>query len=233
MRPLHTPLLIAIVAGVVSCTTGCVGYLVGYGIDVGTRQVVVPTHPDSVDFKSGKKVNVILKSGERVSATFRRVEAFSEEEYAARYGASRQTLAARSLWVPPLGAKVDLVREDGDSLSAEFLGVDHNGLWVRAVGETQPRAVDARALPVVRMGRESFVSGAVLDSLVIAGTLPVRSSLVLEFSGKEEGRFPLNGIARMQRTGTTWRWVGSAVEVATWVVVCIAACEGVNYGLSP
>ncbi len=225
-------LAIPVLVGTVPSTTGCVGYLVGYGIDVSTKQVVVPTHPDSVGFGSGKKVNVLLKNGERMTAKFRRVEPFPEEEYAARYGAARQTVAARSLWVPPLGATVDLPRATGDSPTATFRGVDHDGLLIHPAGQSQPRAEPAHGLTAVRMHGEPLVTGAVLDSLVSAGTLPVRSSLVLEFSGKEEGRFALNAIARMERTGKTWRWVGSAVETVTWVVVCIAACEPMNFGMA-
>jgi hypothetical protein len=70
----------------------------------------------------------------------------------------------------------------------------------------------------------------VLDSLVFAGTLPLRSAVLLELSGKELGRFPLNAISRMERTGKTWRWAGTAVESAVWLVACIVACEPMNFG---
>ena len=223
---LHPMLRVAAtLVGITPFTTGCVGYMVGYGIDVSTTQVVVPTRSDSVDLKPGMKVRVFLKNGERVTARFRRVEPFPEEEYAARYGAARQTVAAESLWIPSLGATVYLLRENGDSITAEYLGVDFDGVLIRPAAQSQTRAEPAHGLTSVRVPGESLVTGGALDSLVTAGTLPVRSSLVLELSRKQEGRFALNAVARLERTGTTWRWVGSAVDAVTWIVVCIATCR--------
>lgn len=203
---------LALLVGTAPATTGCVGYLIGYSIDLGNKEVITPSGSSAPALETGKNVTVFLNSGEKIRGKYRGLEQLSEERYAESYSESRDSLMGY-IQLPALGDTVDLLRYSGDTLKAEFLGLNHNGVVARPIGEADIRGVEAGAVREVLGDGHARVSNVELKLLATEGRLPIRSALALERYGETQ-LVPLNKVARIERTPTKGRWIGFAVEAA-------------------
>lgn len=225
-RRLHaiTTVLAAAVA-----MNGCIGYAIGSGIDAATKRSVAPVHADSIPFALGDKVTLRLKNREHVSGRFLGVGPSSENEYQAHFNASRERLAAQSVWIPRLHDTVSIELLTDDAFVAEFRDVRLDTVVVASPNEPTERCIPAGEIRMIRGEDGRAIDGWVLESMASMSAFPSRISLALS-SSDEVTRYPISSIQRIERRRTTGRWVGVVTEFALWTAVAIAFPPDFDFG---
>ncbi len=219
---------VVLLVATVTAASGCTGYLIGYAIDLGSKEVITPSGPSAPALEMGKTVTVVLDDGEKVKGKYRGLEQLSETEYAELYSASRESLMAY-VQLPALGDTVDLLLYAGDTVKAGFLGCDLNGVVARPVGGADTERVEAVEIRELLGDGSARASGMEFRLLASEGRLPIRTALALEWNGASR-LVPLNRVARIERTPTTARWIGFTAEaVLTAAYIAILAATWDDY----
>jgi len=215
-RPLHA---IAAVLAAALATTGCVGYLVGYGIDSATPRSLAPVQPDSIPVTPGDKIILVFRRGPRVSGRFLGMGQLADSAYLTAFDESRERLAAQSVWIPRLA----------ESVSVELLirDVRHDTVVVVPLDDPTDRTIRAADIRTIRGEDGGVVDGHTLDSLVSERAIPAHTSVLLR-SANEVASYEFNSIDRVLKRRTTGRWVGVVTEAALEVVVLVVALSSMG-----
>ena len=206
---------------VIPASSACTGHFIGYAIDVSNKEIITPSRSQPPAIEPGKSIKLVLRNGAKISGEHLGLELLPAQDYAFRYAASRDSLAAQ-FPLPALGDTVGLLLHSGQMLETEFLGCDYDGLWVRAPAEAEPRKLKLIGIREVLVPGGPTVSGAVFLSLVSESSLPTRSALALKV-GRGRELIPVSDVARIERTPSKARWIGATTEFvitgATWAIL--------------
>ena len=213
--------VVVLLSCVVPASSACTGYFIGYAIDVSNKEVITPSRSGPPAIEPGKSIKLVLRNGAEISGEYLGLELLPAEDYAVRYAASRDSLAAQ-LRLPALGDTVGLLLHSGQMMKTEFLGCDYDGLWVRSAAEAEPQKLRLIGIREMLVRGGPAISGSAFPLLIFEGSLPTRSALALKVRGGRE-LVPLSDVARIERTPSKARWIGATTEfvisAATWAIL--------------
>lgn len=205
-------------------TPGCtlVGYGIGSAIDSGTGGWVSVETLDTNVVAPGKKVDVYLSDGSKLTGIFRGLEPTPAPEYAKSYLAARRSLRL-GVSLPTPGDSITLYTTSSPPLRGVFLGYDPGAVVLATAGGTVAVSVqDLQELDFARgRARSADVRSALDDSQI-----PFLSVLRIERGQASTQSVQLRRISRVEwrpRTGRTVGWImGAAVDLYLIIALFLA-----------
>lgn len=160
--------LASFLAAVVMCQlSGCslIGLGIGAKSDASKPDQVTISGEKLKAIKLGTPINVILKSGNKLSGKYSGLARVSQEEYAKSYAKCREQ-NREEIMLPALNESVTIVTVTRKQYECEFLGFDHATMWIRLREKTISQKMPLKMIRNIMDSNENIIGVEIVKKLI-------------------------------------------------------------------